>query len=1013
MWRNWPYINSIFTMSLQFVRRPTTALCLAALMCLAPVSPASSQSIDGIINLMGRAIEHDMRRKEAQRQHNYQVQQQRQRDQQERQRRQAEIDTAREQEIEQVKRIQRALAKLGFYASAIDGDRGPGTRQAEAAYTSAFRLPTFNASEEDVEELEHLAARGFRSAAEYQRATAGNFETRDEMVAAEAGGFTDFAQLSEAKTYGFTRKDEYEAFRASGLKDRSTFLQAKEQASKRDDSQKACVTLAPAMTDPLADVGKCLTAVRLGVRSPELIVAFKELEGRLLARKEEYARSGKSVEPRVAELGAGASTMLAIDKPASGVDEFKLAAALKGYDCGAAMLAGRYDTARLACASESADPLGPVKVALQKEADEKATAAEADVQRAQEKIAATNARQRAVQLVNDLQAFTATQNKLVNGVDVAKALVAVRQSEGKPAIEVEQANQRLDTLLAAEPAFQTFLRERERAAETARTNAKATADADLAVMDAFLSDYIAKNVLHEKITAMIDLQTQIQAAQASQNFDRIIAQHKAAQAQLATFGLSATFDQFRKVHVATANPRNVQAATNGLAISSLNEKLLVGDERDVLILGNFTPAAPNLIVNLLGKTAFEDREALLCWYGELGGGTELARDAIRYVQTLGIDDLLDGGICDSGALGKYDLVAFRRGDFLAEPPADAAILVAAFEKNEFRMIHAVTWSEAGRKATQEQDTAAEIEADILGGARQGYGIIRVSTLSDTACLMVSEAEQRAHLVALDDPDKDTARFLQASETKLLGNDVEQTFIRLQRQQCVVVYGDQGQLKLLIEGMKRQNISYSVAPVWISPEDLASATALVQENDALDDQALAARKQAFEAEATLAAAKRQEAEQVRAREQAELRRRYGQEATAALNRFNEIVRDFFVTKTATSNPFSALFPKSERANAALLADKWQVDPPTVDLLDYGTAEWKGRRAEVIFATVKLRYKNNLLGQYREQCYTLGYLIDAEFSMLRDAVEANCGDAVPAIASWKNGRRYESRWVVSAN
>ena len=52
-------------------------------------------------------------------------------------------------------------------------------------------------------------------------------------------------------------------------------------------------------------------------------------------------------------------------------------------------------------------------------------------------------------------------------------------------------------------------------------------------------------------------------------------------------------------------------------------------------------------------------------------------------------------------------------------------------------------------------------------------------------------------------------------------------------------------------------------------------------------------------------------------------------------------------------------------------------------------------------------NNVRGEYSTDCFTAGYLIDAEFNQLRDAFIEPC-DSDVAVMNWQKSRRFESRW-----
>lgn len=968
---------------------------------------AVAQNIDGIMNLMGRAIEHDIRRKQQQRQQEYEYQRQRAYEEQEQARRQAEIDAVREQEIALVKREQAALTSLGFLTTVIDGDRGPATRQAEASYAAAFRLQGFNLTEASVQQLEQYAAQGYRSLAEYQRSAAGKFGSRAEMIAAEAAGFANAAEFAEAKRQGFEQKSEYEAFRASGLANRAEFRKSREQAAKRDSSRKTCLSASKSATASLKEVEGCLVAIQLGVNDPEFNMGLRDVESKLATKEAELVRLRNTAAPQVAAKGN-----TALPKPAASAnlgEQAQIAAALKATRCGLAYQAMDYDRAIARCAATPSDPLGSIQLALSQDATAKVKLAEMEARKEQERLALDNAKARAAELIDQLQRFTASQGKLVAPVDVAKALIAVRRFEAASATEVQQANQALETFLTKEPAFQSFLQEQKTAKQVAAANAKATAADELKKVHAFLIDYISKNILDKNLSALVELQAKVEEAESSHNDDLVIRQQRLSRDQIASFGLQAAFESFKSTYQSIPKSSDVAVVQNGLAITILNKELLVGDDRDVIVLGNFTPNAPHLFVNLVGKTTFDQRTAAVCWYGSKGTNSASDLGAIQKVHEAGVDTVTGGEVCPIKEVGRQDLVVLRRSELLASNPTDASVIVQAFEKRNFRVLSIVAWKDVGEAAERDDALSKSIETDVVGGTRIGFGAIAISAPSKRLCLVVAAKDTEMHTLALSEPQKGLERLVRPNEITQV-DGAERAFVFLQRQQCAAVYAKHDDLKVLIEGLKRLHSDYSVIPLWVSEEDLASAAAKVDQAQTSAQQGVAARKQAIEGQERLAAQKDQDEAKVRERKQAQLRDQYGQQAAAAFNGLSDSAKQFVQT-TSDGSEFPRLFPNVARWQSERLKDRWEVETVLTEPVDYGTAGWSGRRLEAVVINVNVRLKNRQLGQYASECFTLGYLIDSEFAALRDPMEVRCGEA-SNVTDWKKGRTFESRWLVAA-
>ena len=67
----------------------------------------------------------------------------------------------------------------------------------------------------------------------------------------------------------------------------------------------------------------------------------------------------------------------------------------------------------------------------------------------------------------------------------------------------------------------------------------------------------------------------------------------------------------------------------------------------------------------------------------------------------------------------------------------------------------------------------------------------------------------------------------------------------------------------------------------------------------------------------------------------------------------------------------------------LRDGWELLSIDSALSDYGIVEWKGRVLEAGFAEARLRMQNRDRGEYQDNCYVFGYVLDKEFDRARDA------------------------------
>lgn len=93
----------------------------------------------------------------------------------------------------------------------------------------------------------------------------------------------------------------------------------------------------------------------------------------------------------------------------------------------------------------------------------------------------------------------------------------------------------------------------------------------------------------------------------------------------------------------------------------------------------------------------------------------------------------------------------------------------------------------------------------------------------------------------------------------------------------------------------------------------------------------------------------------------------------------------------------------------LRDGWDLVTINGELADYGVVTWKGRQLDAALVTERLKLSNRLLGEYKEECFTVGYLDDKEFSIHRNPISTPCEDN-RSIERYKAANDFSSRWRV---
>jgi len=1036
---------------MNILRRFSWAVCASALV-LSSV-PTAAQDVGGIINMMGRMIEHDMRNQEYRRRQQAEERAEQQRRQAVETERRAREDAIRRQEIAYVRRLQAAMSRLGFYDKAIDGDRGPGTRRAEAALIAAFDLSPVILNEDYVAEVEYLAQLGFRSARELREAAAAGFQNREDFLAAREGGFENAQDFASARRQGFARYDDYRKFRASdfknaedyrlaqkggfpsrrefedalaagfddysgysefrqsGLPDKASFEQHRAvMAQAREAADKCRVAASTAEIEDA--VATCLSAM-VYPNQTKLLPELEQLDKRISEALDALTRNAPSVE--VAAQGGGEAA------PANAGSFLQEQAALKAtqemLSCGILVAARNWASANDRCSARGADggdvaqqlaSLASTEFATQqaKAAEEERArkeAAEAERQR----LALNAGRERLAALLASIAEYTDSKRSFTNAIGVARAVVRLRQLEGSDDVtQIEQAILTVDELLKNEPNYQQFLGEQKTAAEIAHVNARATAAAELRRTEAFIADFVGSNILHEAVDNLLELQETIAKAQSSGQDEALFNTQRLVADAIERLNLKGELDAF--LYSDASRETIVEEAQNGLAITEANQFLLVGDPQDVIVLGNYTPDAPHLLVNLVGATTFDGGKVNMCWVGSDARHPPLDDHVQPILRNLGAKEFAATGLCDSRNAMRQDVLVIERGALLSGDLLEARPIISGFETGALKTIELVAWSSIGETVHNDQQTSALIKNEIIAGVGKGFGFIAFDNPDNTLCTVIPEAEAAHHTHAFEFVAEAAERHMPA-DLKRSAVSVDRAFANIQKNTCRIVYAQAEDLAKLLPALEKIDKAASVLPIWITPELVAEGKALSESSQQERERLIAQRRQEFEAVARLEEEKNRQAEVVRAKLQNEMRTRYAQEARAAHNSLTELAKAIWSEDMASRREFLALFPNAGTWRMEHGANGWVIDRFEDELVDYGTAEWKDRRLEAVLVKTTFVTKNPIRGEYHEACMVLGYLIDREFEQRRDPVEVPC-TATEELPRWKAGRLFESRWIA---
>lgn len=643
----------------------------------------------------------------------------------------------------------------------------------------------------------------------------------------------------------------------------------------------------------------------------------------------------------------------------------------------------------------------------------------------------------AKQLLDEGSEFLRRNPELPQLLELAESLRTLSRllAEGDPGA-IEESAMALSSDLRKDPSYVAY--SSQVAEERQQRSARFLADAiTLAgVQKQFLLRQISRDPTSAANGAFAPLVKQLSAAIERPNLDEIGGLTTRVDLKIREGGLAIPFQQFAfsapadkngdagQVKLASVKPGSAAKANEQppretappasdassktshltLATTDKNKFVLEGDLDDLVLLYNTSTQAPHILRNLRGELILEGGQADVCAY-------QVSRD--RDVEVLTRKELekyrpervnFVPAACQSESILNYDVVAFRRGQFLASRPQYALSLIKEIEVDNFKHLNTLKSEDMKARTNANLAKALEIETDLENRSRDGSGFLRVNQNTSTVCALMPEKIDGHRRILMSKADE-LSTYVGANPT-VVPSSLDGAFANSKRGQCGAIYAPAKDLKELIAGFKRDGISFSVIPSWIEPSEIELGNERSLKEKELAEQQSFERKRKNEEQRKIAALRDADRASSRTAQEAALRLKYEKPAAAASAKIALEVTDFLAQQTPS---LAARYPDFVNWYGAKVQDRWEVMQVNSELADYGQANWKGRMLEAAFSRVTIRLKNRMLGDYEDACFVFGRLNDNEFSMMRDHFEASCDDADASIG-WKRAHSFASVWLV---
>lgn len=656
-------------------------------------------------------------------------------------------------------------------------------------------------------------------------------------------------------------------------------------------------------------------------------------------------------------------------------------------------------------------------------------AASIERQRGEDALAQDEAarnRERAEILLSDIDAHVAAGGRFANTLAFARALNALRQAMEANA-QLAEPLETLESVVTATESFTAFAAQRAAARSGQAVDALAVAMAQADRVEAFIAAQIEADPLRADLDDLLSVASGIADARGSGDAATTAAAVTDAEAAFARLDLAAAWRAFASGQITADGAQAVVTADNGLSVNALNAALLDGAGGDFMVLAN-RATAPNLHRSLLGADVFEGGQVQMCWAHPPSGWSVALGMAMNAVQAAGAT--LPGTIpmCSDA---PSDLVLITRSALL-DLPADRALpIVRQFEDGGLEFWLQITAEDMAAQASLEAETGARIEAEILAGAREGWGLVALDHNGTSLCVASPEGVNTdAARLALELEFPALALQLPAVSGAARQDTPERIFVHAMRQGCAGIWASTGDLGRLIPALDREGLPYRVTSLVADSDTLEALQEQINAANAEDARSLAALRQELAQNRAVAAEIRRREAIERLAYQQGLRAQYAQEARAAQDRLADLVHGrlrsglinpahpnpiegpsrFAVGANAgsASSRFGLLYPQLDRWLTQQGREQWTHEATEIELEDYGTAQWNDRRLETVVLSVTVEMVNAIRGEHRRNCAVLGLMLDDEFSVLRDPLLLECS-AIADLGPWLDSVGFETRWT----
>jgi hypothetical protein len=615
----------------------------------------------------------------------------------------------------------------------------------------------------------------------------------------------------------------------------------------------------------------------------------------------------------------------------------------------------------------------------------------------------------ATTLLSDAETFLRLNPQTANLVEIAdKAAALNAQVQTDSTDALNNSTLRLTNLLIAVPGYAEFSASRDKERAQAIEKKKAEIFAELQANRQALKRWMTSNLTSAKLPEVVQEVKSLDEVSETNDLDALTEARDGVRALIARQALAGELGASRAADSQAGTYDGQENGSSAYAVTDLNKPLLRGALDDVVVLYNAGPKAPSLLRTISGQFSLTKNEAWTCLLG-LEKTPALEKALLGAVEPLGGKAIDISSECDVDDLDHADLFFVQRKKFLEAKPTLQAAYLEAIEAKTLRVFDAIRYEDIKARLDSDQALSMKIAQEVSAGTREGYGGIVLTNSSSKICSVFDDSPD-VHMTTINQIEA----YASVSGGNVPYSSIDKAYEDVRHEQCRVLYASAPNLKAASEALARDGVQFAFAPVWLDNSDAASTAVKLNAAKQEEVKAAEAKRVAADEEKRIAAQREEDEKNSKSARQADLRQKNGPAATALLNIFSDGLKRTVLGTADKANPPSGiniqtLFPEFAKWSAGLAHDDWKATDATSEVQDYGTVNWKGRNLYgiVLKATVKMASAER--GQYKDECFLFGAVVDNEFQMVRDPYESKCN--TDTSADWAIGHELQSLWVAN--